>query len=348
MTGHVVVLGSGSWGITLANLLATGPNPVSIWPPNEEELALLTSKREHPLVLPGIQLHERITVTPDPVLQGKPLHIILAVPSHAIRPVLKSLDFIDIPHPESTIICAAKGIETDTLCRMSEVMNNELPPSWTSRAVILSGPSHAEEVSRGVPTAIVVASASVSTAARAQSLLARERFRVYVSDDVPGVELGGALKNVIAIAAGISDGLGYGDNTKGALLTRGMVEIARLGVALGARTGTFAGLTGMGDLITTCISKHSRNRHVGEELGRGKSLSDILQEMTMVAEGVKTTRAAVALAMKHTVSMPITMQVHRILFEGLDPSRAMRELMMRDPKTEDGVPLKQLMDKENT
>jgi len=348
MTGHVIVLGSGSWGITLANLLATGQYPVSIWPPREEELTLLTSKREHPSVLPGIHLDNRITVTPTPVLQGNPLHIIVAVPSHAVRPVLKTLELIEFPHPESTVICAAKGIETDTLCRMSEVMNQELHASWSSRTVILSGPSHAEEVSRGIPTAIVVASESVSTAATAQSLLARERFRVYVSDDVAGVELGGSLKNVIAIAAGISDGLGYGDNTKGALLTRGMVEIARLGEVLGARTATFAGLTGMGDLITTCISKHSRNRFVGEALGRGRSLPDILEEMTMVAEGVKTTRAAMALARKHAVSMPITKQVHRILFEGLDPSKAMLELMMRDPKTEDGVPIKQLMDKENT
>lgn len=337
-----MILGSGSWGLALANLLSAGPLPVSIWPPTDREFDLLTSSRENPDVLPGVKLNRRVSILRDPVAEGDPLHLLIVVPSHAVRPVMQRVHLPEQPGDESTVICAAKGIEIDTLLRMSEVLNEVLPPAWRSRIAALSGPSHAEEVSRGIPTAIVVASPNLSVASHAQALLARERFRVYVSEDIVGVELGGALKNVIAIAAGISDGLGYGDNTKGALLTRGMVEIGRLGTVLGAKVKTFAGLTGMGDLITTCVSRHSRNRYVGEELGKGRPLEEILEGMTMVAEGVRTTQAAVALAEKHEVIMPITTQVHGILFDGFPPDRAMIKLMMRDPKTEDGIPIRLL------
>jgi glycerol-3-phosphate dehydrogenase (NAD(P)+) len=342
MGGNVAVLGSGSWGLALSNLLATEVLPVTIWPPTSEERRLLSTSRENPRALPGVRLAENIAIADDLTLGGDPLHVILAVPSHAVRAVVGRLSLPTEPPSNSTVICAAKGIETDTLQRMSEVLAEVLPPAWLSRVVVLSGPSHAEEVARGIPTAIVVASSNVEAAKAAQALLARERFRVYVSEDVIGVELGGALKNIIAIAAGITDGLGYGDNTKGALLTRGMVEIARLGVAMGAREKTFAGLTGIGDLITTCISRHSRNRFVGQELGAGRSLESILEGMTMVAEGVRTARAARALAEKYNVSMPITVQVNKILFEDQPPEQAMLELMLRDPKTEDGVPLSHL------
>jgi glycerol-3-phosphate dehydrogenase (NAD(P)+) len=342
MPGKVTVLGSGSWGLALSNLLVTDPSSVSIWPPTSEEKRLLTTSRENPAALPGVRLASDVAICDDLTVRGAPLHVILAVPSHAVRAVASRVSLPPEPPSDSTIICAAKGIETDTLKRMSEVLKDVLPAAWSSRIVILSGPSHAEEVARGIPTAIVVASSNVEAAKAAQALLAHERFRVYVSDDVVGVELGGALKNIIAIAAGITDGLGYGDNTKGALLTRGMVEIARLGVAMGARERTFAGLTGIGDLITTCISRHSRNRYVGQELGKGRTLESILGGMTMVAEGVRTTRAARALAEKYQVSMPITVQVNKILFEGQPPEQAMLELMLRDPKTEDGIPLSHL------
>lgn len=336
MAGSVVILGSGSWGMALANLLAQGPVTVKLWPPLREEYEQLVRTRQNPAFLPGVTLDPRIDIVPEPLLEGDDLHVLVVVPSHALRSVVSRVRFPPAPCEHSTVICATKGLEEGRLLRMSQVLQEVVPEAWRGRVVALSGPSHAEEVARGIPTAVVAASPDEHVAACAQSLVARERFRVYVSDDLIGVEIGGALKNVIALAAGISDGLGYGDNSKGALLTRGMVEIARLGIAMGARERTFAGLTGMGDLITTCISAHSRNRYVGEQIGRGRRLDDILAGMRMVAEGVRTTKAAYALAEAHGVVMPITTQVHRILFEGLAPEQAMTELMLRDPKTEDG------------
>ncbi|MCU0612409.1 MAG: NAD(P)-dependent glycerol-3-phosphate dehydrogenase [Candidatus Eisenbacteria bacterium] len=336
MAGRIVILGSGSWGMALANLLAPASLEVLLWPPLPHEYEALVRTRAHPVLLPGVSLDPRITILPEPVLDGDNLHVLVVVPSHAVREVVSRMRFLSDPGPTSTVICATKGLEEGSLLRMSQVLDQVLPDPWRGRVVTLSGPSLADEVARGVPTAAVVASPDEQVAAHAQHILARERFRVYVTDDLVGVEIAGALKNVIALAAGISDGLGYGDNTKGALLTRGMVEIARLGAVMGAREKTFAGLAGMGDLITTCVSKHSRNRHVGEQIGRGRQLSEVLAGMTMVAEGVRTTRAALALSLLHDVVMPITAQVHRILFEGLAPSQAMTELMLRDPKTEDG------------
>ncbi len=336
MSGKVVIIGSGSWGLALANLLASGPLPVSLWPPRQEEYDFLSRTRANPALLPGITLDARVSVVPEPDIEGEGVHVLVVVPSHAVRSVVSRVEFRCLPGPDSTLISATKGLEEDTLLRMSEVLRQVVPAPWRERIVALSGPSHAEEVARNIPTAVVVASPHEEVAVRARALLARDRFRVYVSDDLIGVEIGGALKNVIALAAGISDGLGFGDNSKGALLTRGMVEIARLGVAMGAKEKTFSGLTGIGDLITTCMSRHSRNRYVGEQIGRGRRLDEILAGMSMVAEGVRTTKAAYALAKRHDVVMPITTQVYRILFEGLSPEQAMRELMVRDPKTEDG------------
>ncbi|MBN1426329.1 NAD(P)-dependent glycerol-3-phosphate dehydrogenase [Candidatus Fermentibacteria bacterium] len=341
MPDRVTVIGSGSWGMALANLLVQGPCEVAVWPPRPEEYELLSRTRSNPALLPGITLDPRISLIPKPALARED-HVLVVVPSHAVRTVMTQVRVPAEPGPNSTVICATKGLEEGSLLRMSEVLGEVLPGPWRGRIVTLSGPSHAEEVARGIPTAVVAASPDEAAAAHAQSILARERFRVYVSNDRVGVELGGALKNIIALAAGISDGLGYGDNSKGALLTRGMVEIARLGVIMGAREKTFAGLTGMGDLITTCISRHSRNRYVGEQIGRGRSLAEILAGMNMVAEGVRTTRAAYELAHRHGVVMPITAQVFRILFEGLAPERAMIELMLRDPKTEDGRSLAEI------
>jgi len=336
MGDRIFILGSGSWGMALANLLAQGPVDVTLWPPLPDEYEQLVRTRANPALLPGITLDPRISIVAEPDIAGENVHVLAVVPSHALRSVMSSVRFRSDPGPHSTVICATKGLEEERLLRMSQVLDQVLPEAWRARIVALSGPSHAEEVARSMPTAVVVASPDEAVAAHAQSVLARERFRVYVTDDLVGVEVGGALKNVIALAAGISDGLGYGDNSKGALLTRGMVEIARLGIVMGAREKTFAGLTGIGDLITTCVSRHSRNRYVGEQIGRGRQLADILAGMTMVAEGVRTTKAAYALAARHGVVMPITTQVFRILFEGLAPEQAMTELMLRDPKTEDG------------
>ena len=228
----------------------------------------------------------------------------------------------------------AKGIENDTLCRMSEVLMRELPGSLHKNIITLSGPCHAEEVARKMPTSVVVAGLNEEAVKEAQKIFMNRFFRVYTSNDLIGVELGGSLKNVIAIASGIGDGLDLGDNAKGALLTRGLAEMVRLGEKLGASPLTFAGLSGMGDLITTCLSKYSRNRYVGEQIGKGKTLKEILEGMVMVAEGVKTTKSAFDLSVKHKVDMPITHQVNRILFENLDPQKALSELMSRDPKSE--------------
>jgi glycerol-3-phosphate dehydrogenase (NAD(P)+) len=232
------------------------------------------------------------------------------------------------------IVNLAKGIENDTLCRMSEVLKEELPSNLHDKIVTLSGPSHAEEVSRKIPTTVVVAGFQEGIAKKIQQTFMNPYFRVYTNSDIIGVELGGSLKNVIAIASGICDGMGLGDNSRGALITRGLAEITRLGEKLGAKRETFAGLSGLGDLVTTCISKYSRNRFVGEQIGKGKTLDQILKEMTMVAEGIKTTKSAYHLSIRYKVEMPITEQVYRVLFEDKQPQQAIAELMTRDPKSE--------------
>ncbi|RJP76142.1 MAG: NAD(P)-dependent glycerol-3-phosphate dehydrogenase [Candidatus Zixiibacteriota bacterium] len=330
----VAILGAGGWGTALAVLLAGKGLPVRLWEYRPEAAERLSRERENRDFLPGVPLPEALAVDHDAArcLDGAGL-VLLAIPSQYARGALENI-VAHIP-PEALIVNAAKGVEEGTLKRMSEVAADLVPGVLESRYAALSGPSHAEEVARGIPTTVVAASHSLDTARRVQEIFFTPTFRVYASQDVVGVELGGALKNVIAVAAGMCDGLGFGDNTKGALLTRGLAEMARLGVQLGGQPHTFAGLSGMGDLITTCMSRHSRNRYVGEQVGKGKPLDEVLASMSMVAEGVRTSRSARHLARREGVPMPITEAVHAILFEAKDPKRAVTELMTRDLKVED-------------
>ena len=329
----ITILGAGSWGTTLALILSGNGHQVTCWSIDQSDVDNIIMDRENKKFLPGISIPENIRFTTD--LDQGLAHsevVVTAIPSHVVRPVLN-----EIPRKELgnlIWINVAKGIENDTLLRVSEVIA-QVGRVPQKNIAVLFGPSHAEEVSRGIPTAIVSASTSQSTATMVQNLFMTDVFRVYANLDIIGVELGGALKNIIAVAAGICDGAGYGDNTKAALITRGLVEISRIGVQLGAVPVTFAGLSGMGDLIVTCMSRHSRNRYVGEQIGKGRNLQDILNEMVMVAEGVKTTASAYQLSKREKVDMPITEQVYLTLFENKSPVQAMRDLMTRESKIED-------------
>lgn len=335
MKARIGILGAGGWGTALSLLLSQNGHSVDLWEYSPEYAEKMATSRHNPDFLPNVHIPEAICITSDlaSVMKEKDV-LIFAVPSHVLREVaMRTLDH-KIPK-NALFISAVKGIENETLLRMSEIIEklyrDYIRPD---QIIVLSGPSHAEEVSRNIPTAVVVASISNASSEKAQQILMNPFFRVYTSNDVVGVELGGALKNVIAIAAGISDGVGYGDNTKAALMTRGIVEIARLGMAMGAQANTFYGLSGIGDLIVTCTSRYSRNRFVGEQIGKGKTLDEILKTMKMVAEGIRTTRAAVALAKKYGVEMPITQEVNEILFHGKDPKKAVYDLMTRTPKPE--------------
>ncbi len=328
---RVSVIGAGSWGTTLAILLAEKGYSVHLWVRDAQQFSRMKEERVNARYLPGVPFPPKLELT------GELSHaydfgdfLVLAVPTHAMRSVCASFP---TRKSEKILISVSKGIENDTLMRMSEVISQTTGVSLDHIAT-LSGPSHAEEVSRKIATAVVTASRDLETARKVRELFRTEYFRVYSSDDLIGVELGGALKNVIAIAAGIADGAGFGDNTKAALLTRGLVEMTRLGVMLGARRETFAGLSGMGDLIVTCMSRHSRNRYVGEQIGRGRHLDDVLQEMVMVAEGVKTTRSVHQLCDQLGVEMPISEQVFQVLFTNKSPLQAVYDLMTRDPKEE--------------
>lgn len=327
----VAVIGAGAWGTALALILASRGQAVRLWEFFPEYAQLLKTRRENPKFLPGIVIPETIEITSDleAAVSGCATWV-FATPAQRLRSVLQRLRTLH-PRPE-LIVTAAKGIETHTLARMSEIVRAELGPG--PQVVTLSGPSHAEEVGRCQPSTVVAASDSLEAAQAVQSLFMTERFRVYVSTDQVGVELGGALKNVIALAAGIVDGLGLGDNTKAALQTRGLAEIARLGRAAGAHPQTFAGLSGMGDLIVTCNSRHSRNRRVGEALGRGETLDAVLARMEMVAEGVETARSARQLALRLGVEMPIVEQVNRVLFEQVPAAEALKALMQRPGRPE--------------
>lgn len=326
---RVAVLGAGSWGTTLAVHLAQLGHEVAIWGNDRAQLADLERDRENRKFLAGIHLPDGVKVQPELALalEGAGFHFYV-VPSQATREVAKQ---VRASGAEGIPVCASKGLELGTLQRMSVVLGEAL---GDPAPVVLTGPSHAEEVAVGIPTSIVAACADEARARAVQVLCASPRLRVYTNDDVVGCEYGGALKNVIAIAAGLCDGLGYGDNTKGALLTRGLAEISRLGVAMGGRRETFFGLTGMGDLIATAMSRHSRNRHVGERLGKGETLEQVLGAMVMVAEGVNTARAARDLGRERGVELPITEQVCAILLEGLSPREALMTLMTRDLKRE--------------
>jgi len=328
------VLGAGSWGTALALLLHENGHHVMLWEFRPDAAKKLDQSRENTEFLPGVPIPKDLAITSNLNEASSDKNIIvIAVPSHIVRVVANQVNELSEEN-DAIFVNVAKGVENDSLMRMSEVLLETI--SWLpeKNVVTLSGPSHAEEVSRKIPTAIVVAGNDLKIAEFIQYAFMSPVFRVYTNEDIIGVELGGALKNVIAIAAGICDGAGFGDNTKAALQPRGLAEMARLTTAMGANPITFAGLSGMGDLIVTCMSRHSRNRYVGEQIGKGRSLTDILNEMVMVAEGVKTTRSAYQLSQRYQIEMPITEQVYQILFENKDPKQALNELMMREPKKE--------------
>jgi glycerol-3-phosphate dehydrogenase (NAD(P)+) len=327
---QVTVVGDGGWGTAVALVLAEKGQRVVMWGHDPAYLERMRASRENRLFLPGIRLPEALTFEPDldAAIAASPL-VITAIPTKFLR---ASLERSKRPVPAETgFVSLTKGIETGSLARPTQILAECL---GAQRLGVLSGPSHAEEVARRKPTTVVVASDDPQLAGEAQQALFTDRFRPYTAEDTLGVELAGALKNVIALAAGIATGLELGDNTMAALLTRGLAEITRLGVALGAEPSTFSGLSGMGDLVVTCTSSHGRNRSVGIELGRGRPLQEILAGMSQVAEGVTTAPAAQALGDKAGVELPIVQQVCRVLYEGLDPMQGVGELMTRSPKAE--------------
>jgi glycerol-3-phosphate dehydrogenase (NAD(P)+) len=333
MSERVAVIGSGSWGTALADLLAATGVPTVVWSYEADVAESIEREHRNHRYLSEVELDPRLRATADLEAAVQGASVVVSVsPSHVVRGVMGSA--ARGLAPDAVVVSASKGIENDTLKTMDEVLADVLPREVAARTVFLSGPSFALEVAQRQPTAVTVASRDEAAAERAQALFQTPEFRVYTSPDVPGVELGGALKNVIAIAAGVADGLGFGHNTRAALITRGLAEITRLGVALGANPLTFAGLAGMGDLILTCTGALSRNRSVGVELGRGRSLDEVLGGMTMVAEGVRTTKSAYDLARREQIEMPIVSQIHAVLFEGLAPRVAVENLMGREPKAE--------------
>jgi glycerol-3-phosphate dehydrogenase (NAD(P)+) len=329
----IAIIGAGSWGTALSFTLSNAGHTVRLWAYEEEVAAGIKENRENTLFLPGIKLPENIAPTANlsKAIDGA-RYVLTAIPSHVCRELYEQM--LPFLRREMIFVSATKGIETGSLMRMSEVIHSVIERRFIPRMTVLSGPSFAHEVARGDPTAIVVASPDRDIAQSVQEEFSSGTLRLYTSDDVIGVELGGAIKNVIAIAAGVVEGLGLGHNPKAALITRGLAEMTRLACACGARSETLAGLAGMGDLVLTCTGDLSRNRRVGWELGRGRKLDDIIGSMRMVAEGVKTTDAAVALAEKHGVEMPITRQVHRIMQGLISPRDAIRQLMERTLKTE--------------
>lgn len=324
------IIGAGSWGTALALLLNRNGCRVTIWSALEKEITMLREKREHN-ALPGVKLPQDIELTQDATeaIKNKNL-LVLAVASPYVRSTAKQISALVAEG--QVIVNVSKGIEEATLMTMSSIIEAEIPQASVA---VLSGPSHAEEVGRGIPTTIVVGAKETTTAEYLQNVFMNEVFRVYVSKDVQGIELGAALKNVVALAAGIADGLGYGDNTKAALITRGIAEIARLGVAMGSNAETFYGLTGIGDLIVTCASMHSRNRKAGMLIGQGRAMDEAMDEVQMVVEGVYSAKAGKILANRYHVSMPIIEQVNEVLFEGKAADLAVKELMMRERKAED-------------
>jgi glycerol-3-phosphate dehydrogenase (NAD(P)+) len=329
----VALFGSGSWGTALAVHLAQNGRRVALWGRRPDAIATMRRTRRNPSYLPEAELPEAVSLTDDLGAAAAAARLWgLAVPSHALRSVAERL----APHLTAATVAVslAKGIENDSLQTMTQVMREALPNHPAGHIGVLSGPSHAEEVAASRPTTVVAAAPTLKTAALIQDAFMTPRLRVYTSVDVRGVELGGAAKNVLAIAAGISDGVGYGDNAKAALVTRGLAEMRRLGRVLGADLHTFAGLTGIGDLVVTCMSPHSRNRSLGEHLGQGWTLDDALDDLKMVAEGVRTTRSIHDLAQHHGIEMPITEAVYAVLFENASPHDMVDELMTRAPKHE--------------
>jgi glycerol-3-phosphate dehydrogenase (NAD(P)+) len=330
---RIGVIGAGSWGTTLANLLAEKGLDVDLWVREEEVFHEMVNEGMNRTFLPGVKLSSRLNSVKsfDAALFGKEL-VLLAVPSHVFREVLTNIK--PFLQPGMSLMTASKGIENESLMIMSDVAQGVLPEDYMRNFSCLAGPSFAKEVCQKLPTAITIACRDLKHSERVQQLFYTEFFRVYITQDLIGVQLGGALKNIIAIAAGASDGLRFGHNARAALITRGLAEITRLGVAMGANTATFAGLAGMGDLVLTCTGDLSRNRSVGVKIGKGMSLQEITGSMKTVAEGIKTTRSAYHLARKMGVEMPITTQVYEILYKGKAPKDAVRELMARELKSE--------------
>lgn len=326
---NVTVIGDGGWGTALAIVLNRNGHRVTVWGPFQEYIEEIRVSGENKTYLPGVALPPSLRWASDRAEAVNDAElVVLVVPSRFYRSVAESFKAL-IP-PKALIVSATKGLDETTYERMSEVAERVLHRP----VAVLSGPSHAEEVARGIPCAVAVAAADLAAAEKIQAAFVDDMFRVYTLDDVCGVELGGALKNVVAIAAGIGDGMGFGDNSKAALMTRGIAEITRLGVALGAKPETFAGLSGIGDLMVTCMSRHSRNRGVGERLGKGETLEQIMAGMKMVAEGVWNCQAAKALADQHGVPVPITEQVAAVVHHSKDPRQAVMDLMTRSPKAE--------------
>lgn len=328
----VSILGGGTWGIALATLLCKNGHEVTVWSALEKEIAMLRDTHEHQM-LPGVKipLELKYTLEKEEAVREKDL-IVMAVASRFTRKTAH--DFSSLIKQGQVIVNVAKGIEDETLMTLTQVIEDEIPQGDVA---VLSGPSHAEEVGRGLPTTVVVGAKSRETAEFIQNIFMSPVFRVYTSPDVLGIELGSSLKNVVALAAGIADGLGYGDNAKAALITRGIMEISRLGTAMGGKAETFSGLTGIGDLIVTCASMHSRNRRAGILIGQGKTYQEAMDEVQQVVEGVYSAKAAMKLAEKYQVQLPIIEQVNQVLFEGKNAAQAVKELMLRDKKSEVSV-----------
>lgn len=326
----VSVIGAGSWGTALAIVLQKNQHEVTVWSIIEDEIKMLDEKREHLDKLPGIKLSEKMVFTTDleAAIKDKDM-IVLAVPSPFIRGTAKNM--APYVSKDQLIVNVSKGIEEDTLMPLPQIIEEEIPQA---RVAVLSGPSHAEEVGRGIPTTVVAGAQKKEIAEFIQEVFMNDTFRVYTSPDMLGIELGAALKNVIALAAGMADGLGYGDNTKAALITRGIKEISRLALAMGASADTLSGLSGIGDLIVTCASKHSRNRKAGMLMGQGYTMKEAMAEVKMVVEGVYSAKAAMGLSKKYNVSMPIIEQVNAVLFDDYPAKDAVVNLMLRDKKTE--------------
>ncbi|MBV4418720.1 NAD(P)H-dependent glycerol-3-phosphate dehydrogenase [Clostridium tyrobutyricum] len=330
MNKDICFLGAGSFGTALSIILAEKGKKVILWDRNHDLIDSINSTRENKKYVKGVKLPQSIEASFDLKNTVKNcMYIVLAIPSHAIRDMCKNIR--DYLRNDQIIIIIAKGIEEDTGKRLSEVIKEELPEN---EVVVISGPSHAEEVARKLPTTVVVSSENMDIARNVQDVFMTDKFRVYTNSDIRGIEIGGAVKNIIALAAGISDGIGYGDNTKAALMTRGISEISRIGVKLGGEKETFSGLTGIGDLIVTCTSMHSRNRRAGILIGKGKSAEEAVEEVGMVVEGIKACRAFYKLKNKLNVQMPITDSLYKVLFQKKDAKQAVYELMTRDKKDE--------------
>lgn len=330
----VAVIGAGSWGTALAIVLADNGHEVQLWTRRKEQAEELNNNHTNEAYLPNRRIPDTIRATTDIESCVRTSdYILLVVPTIAMRETVRKIS--PFLHEDTVLIHASKGIEPETHLRVSEMIEEELREDFHTPIVVLSGPSHAEEVSDRKPTTVAVSSESIELAEKVQDLFMNDYFRVYTNEDVVGVEIGGALKNIIALSIGMNDGLGYGDNAKAALMTRGLAEIVRLGVKLGANPLTFAGLSGLGDLIVTCTSKHSRNWQAGYQLGKGKTVQEVLEEMEMVVEGIRTTKAVYELSKRLEVEMPITNALYTVLFESVSPEEVGKKLMKRDRKKEE-------------